>query len=83
MADEIRITESELAKLPEYSCSVPTGTTIGKRWKYDHNAYNPRKTSEEPEWYIREYVEHPTDPSLVRIKTTKVAFVVPDCWEVD
>lgn len=27
------LTEEELDALPEYSSSIPTGTTIGKRWK--------------------------------------------------
>jgi hypothetical protein len=27
------MTKKELEALPEYSSSIPTGTTIGKRWK--------------------------------------------------
>lgn len=27
------MTQKELEGLPEYSSSIPTGTTIGKRWK--------------------------------------------------
>lgn len=39
--------------LDEYSCSIPTGTIVGKVWKRDLNAYNDRP----PEWIICEYVD--------------------------
>lgn len=59
----IRLTQSQLDGLPEYSCSIPTGTTIGKRWKRDVNAY-PRGYGPHPPpyWIVCEYAEHPTDP---------------------
>lgn len=28
----IVLPDADVDRLPEYSCSVPTGTTIGKRW---------------------------------------------------
>lgn len=31
--------ERELRDLPEYSTTLPTGTTIGKRWKCNRLAY--------------------------------------------
>ena len=31
------LTRSELEELLEYSCSLPTGTTIGKKWRRDNN----------------------------------------------
>jgi len=44
---------SDLFALPEYSCSVPTGVTIGKKWRRNVNFGKP---DTEPEWIIGEYV---------------------------
>lgn len=52
---ETVISRSELAALPEYSCSIPTGTTIGKRWRRNVQAYRPRVA--EPEWMLGEFVD--------------------------
>lgn len=35
----VRLTKREFDDLSDYSCTLPTGTTIGKRWKRDQNAY--------------------------------------------
>lgn len=35
----IVLSSDEFAKLPEYSCSLPTGTTVGRRWKCNVNAF--------------------------------------------
>lgn len=68
------LTRDELFELPEYSCSLPTGTIIGKRWRRDVHAYRePPVPAEQHEWQIGEYVEHP-DPELVGIVWT---------WAVD
>lgn len=40
MIEVVRLTWAELKALPEYSCSLPTGTTIGKRWKKNQHAYH-------------------------------------------
>ncbi len=49
------MTRSEFEALPEYSCTLPTGTTIGKRWKrripYMDRIDPPN------DWYMGEYVE--------------------------
>ena len=65
--DEIVISRAELAALPEYSCSLPTGTTIGKRWRASTTFGLPKESARVEEWKIAEYVEHP-DPDLVGIK---------------
>lgn len=58
---EIVISREELRKLPEYSCSLPTGTTIGKRWRRDvlsnkrYHRVIPADTP--PEWMIGEYYD--------------------------
>lgn len=33
------MTQADLDALDEYSCSIPTGTRIGKRWKKNLNGY--------------------------------------------
>ena len=34
------MTRREFEDLPQYSCSLPTGQTIGKRWKRDLTAFS-------------------------------------------
>ena len=43
----LRLTQREFDCLPEYSTTVPTGTTIGKRWK--------RRSREG--WHVGEYYD--------------------------
>lgn len=56
------ISEADLIALPEYSCTLPTGTTLGKRWRCA-TKYTDRDSTE---WMIATYVEHP-DPDRVGI----------------
>jgi len=49
----LRLTQAELGELLEYSCSLPTGQTPGKRWKRNDNAY--RTPAQPPHWSIGEY----------------------------
>ncbi len=51
----VHMTQSELDALSEYSCSLPTGTTIGKSWKRNVNAYTGRADS--PDWWMGYYTE--------------------------
>lgn len=77
----VELTRQEFDALPEYSCSLPSGTTIGKRWKCNKDAYRGRHSvisaAEEritgvPEnWWVGTYVEDP-DPNLVGIKWQKI-----------
>lgn len=73
---EIKLTQAELDKLSEYSCSLPTGTTIGKRWKKNTNAYRGLPEGTLPAWWIGEYVEDP-DPEMIGITWTRVRLMVP------
>ena len=57
----VRLTRREFDELPEYSASVPTGTTIGKRWK---RRVGPHEGP--PTWQMGEYQED-SDPDKVRI----------------
>ena len=70
---ETVISRAELAKLPEYSCSLPTGTTIGKRWRRDVHFNKPPAGRPAPEWCIGEYFDDGT-PGMVAIRWT---------WAVD
>lgn len=60
-------------RLPEYSCSMPTGVFYGKRWKRNTTAYDPRTT--EPNWVIGGYEPHEDE--------TKAAIVWFDVMVVD
>jgi len=61
-----RISRIAFDSLPEYSCSIPTGVTIGKVWKCNRNFGLP---TEEKDWVICEYVDDPRgDPSYAGIE---------------
>jgi hypothetical protein len=44
------LTQEEFDKMDEYSCSVPTGTTLGKRWKCKRDYFDASKG-----WLMGEY----------------------------
>lgn len=52
--ESISLTRKEFDRLPEYSCSFPTGITIGKRWKRNLSFTDPR--ADPDVWYMGEYV---------------------------
>lgn len=71
---EIILSRKELFGLYNYSCSLPTATTIGKRWRKDVHAYRDPPVSEHKhEWVIGEFVEDP-NPEMVGIRW---------CWALD
>jgi hypothetical protein len=59
--ETVLMTQKAFDDLLEYSCSLPTGTTIGKQWKAGWPYYGERI-----KWYLCEYVEH-EDPGMVGI----------------
>jgi hypothetical protein len=68
------MTRGQFDALPTYSCTLPTGTTIGKKWKRDLN--EPRRfhrvePNAPPDWWTGEYVPDP-EPGMVGIKWRKV-----------
>lgn len=66
------LTRKEFDELPEYSCSIPTGTTIGKKWKMSNHymsGYVHGKTEEM--WWLREYVDI-GDPKNVGITSKRI-----------
>jgi hypothetical protein len=48
----IHLTCDQLKQLLEYSLSLPTGQTIGKRWKCNRFAHYRDR---EPDWWMGEY----------------------------
>lgn len=80
----VELTQAEFDALPEYSCSLPTGTTIGTRWKRNEDAFapEPRRSvayAEEriagvfPDWWMGQYVElDPPHPHRVGITWHKI-----------
>ena len=60
------LTLAELSQLPNYSWSVPTGQTLGKRWRCNNNDRPFRsleQVNELPEdWYMGEYYMDDTIP---------------------
>lgn len=67
--ESIKLTVGEFHELLEYSCSYPTGTTIGKCWKAHLST---------GEWVHREYTKHPTDDSKVLIIERDIILIRED-----
>jgi hypothetical protein len=51
--DLVVLTKDEFDALPEYSCSTPTGTTIGRLWKRKKDYDDETKG-----WKMGEYTPH-------------------------
>jgi hypothetical protein len=68
-----KITAPILDQIMEYSCSLPTGTKIGKIWKRDINWSTVGK---DPEWYIGHYFKQDGKDTL--IEWYKVD-IIPEC----
>jgi hypothetical protein len=49
------LTKTEFEGIPEYSCTLPTGTTIGKKWKRREPYVKLPDTR--VTWYIGEYYD--------------------------
>lgn len=65
------MTFREFDGLLEYSCTMPTGTAVGKIWKRGVPYMEPRER-----WLLGEYVKH-SDPKLVGIKWREIFIVTP------
>lgn len=54
---QLRLSLREFKSLPEYSATLPTGTTPGKRWKRLDGAHDPAfvRRGGKPAWMIGEY----------------------------
>lgn len=77
--DVVMLTRAEFNALLEYSTSLPTGTTVGKRWKRN-KAVTLRTTGlsrvDRDDWWMGEYVEETQEPwksqGYVGIKWRKI-----------
>lgn len=58
--ESITLSLEQFLALPEYSCSIPTGQTPGKRWRR-REPYEKRK-GEPTYWYLGEYYDYAITP---------------------
>jgi hypothetical protein len=71
--EQSTLSHAEFAALLEYSVSVPTGTTIGKRWRAHHHRG----------WVVGEYVAHSDAHVGIRWTTfVQAAIAEPPGWMV-
>lgn len=64
----VKMSISEFDALLEYSTTLPTGTTIGKKWKR-----HIRSGAHQGEWWLGEYVADPDgNPNMVGITWAKI-----------
>lgn len=54
---ETVVSRAELGALLDYSCSLPSGTTVGKRWRRNVHAFRHDRVGAPAEWVIGEYVD--------------------------
>lgn len=71
------LTEKELMALPNYSCTLPTGTVVGKKWRRDMNEpkrfHGHDKTLPEL-WWTGEFI--PDDrPGMIGIRWRRVVIL--------
>lgn len=64
----LRLTRAEFLALPEYSCSIPTGTTTGKRWRRLDGLFDPNCPPNRRRWMIGEYGNVSADGKTIAIK---------------
>lgn len=64
--ERVTLTPDEFNALLDYSCSLPTGTTIGKTWKRRVDYHDPSQG-----WLLGEYVES-DKPDMVGIKWKRI-----------
>ena len=71
----LHLTRAEFEALPEYSCSLPTGTTPGKRWRRHDGAHDREFVAAGgvPVWIIGEF--DPDDDG--QGSTIKINWFVP------
>ena len=71
--ETVYLSQKEFDELLDYSCSVPTGQTIGKRWRCRNDYYDASRG-----WLMGEYIPDPNDePGWVAIKWRKIVIGTP------
>ena len=71
---ETVITRSEFFDLPDYSCSIPTGVVIGKRWRRRVHYQYTEENAHKVEWFLCEYIPDPRNSSYALVQIS---------WPVD
>lgn len=73
----LRLTYQQFMKLPEYSATNPTGTTIGKRWRRLDGCYdkNFQRAGGKPRWIVCEYAEC-SPPEKHRVVITRYRLIL-------
>ena len=66
----IRLYRYELEALPEYSCTMPSGTTEWKMWRCNESFGTQRPAS----WIVGQYVPH-KDPTKIGIRVFQIEFL--------
>lgn len=83
----IAMTASELNALPEYSCSLPTSLSVGKRWRRNLSAFAPRfvdlsfagidlRIPVKPVWFVAEVCRR--DDATNEIRWSRVVVLDED-----
>lgn len=65
ITEETELTQEEFDALLVYNTTLPTGKTIGKRWRRDWNGVH----------YLCEYEKYINDGKDIQIKTTRIKIV--------
>ena len=75
----IRLRPIEFTSLSEYSCSLPTGTTPGKRWRRLDGAFDHawKAAGGVPRWIVGEYAAIPGDPKNIKINWYRPVICIP------
>ncbi|MGD9915724.1 MAG: hypothetical protein AB7S80_16730 [Rhizobiaceae bacterium] len=75
----LTITRAEFSALPEYSATLPTGTTPGKRWRRHDGAHDEDflASGGQPMWLIGEYGEVSADGKSVALHWYVPLVVIP------
>lgn len=77
----LRLTSREFEALLDYSASLPTGTTPGKRWRRLDGCHDERCPIHARAWMIGEYEllpkDHPKRDTEIKVNWYRPVIVVP------
>ena len=67
------MTQEEFNNLLDYSCSLPTGVIIGKKWKRRKHYGDESKG-----WLLGEYLKHDTEENKISIRWSEITIEEDD-----
>jgi len=89
----VELTADQFFALPEYSCSIPTGKTVGKRWRRCETfgsrpraveVHNDKDVRDPDRWLMGEYADDPDaeldeegEPKTVLIRWRRIRITSP------